>query len=294
MDIGSLLLGLALLLGIAFIVARPLLEQSAPPEAPARPADDLVSHREQVLTQLRDLDFDHAMGKINQEDYTAQRAQLVAEGVAILKQLDALGVGQPASAQPAAGLAPDDAIEAAVAQLRARRAAADRPAPAQRDLDAEIEAGVAARRRAAGNKPPAGRRDPEAEIEASVAARRAANAARPAPVKPSADKPNGAETAAAARLVTPPAGQPGPASEPTIIGQPAAAARPTGAEALACAQCGAEVLPDDRFCPKCGSALTVACGNCGRTARAGDQFCASCGQSLPGAVVGLRPARAQS
>jgi RNA polymerase subunit RPABC4/transcription elongation factor Spt4 len=224
MDIGSLLLGLALLLVIAFIVARPLLEQTGVPEQPAGPADHLLASREQVLTQLRDLDFDQATGKINQEDYAAQRAQLVADGVAILKQLDAPGIeaGQPATAvDPTPVAAPADEIEAAVAQLRARRASAARPAPttaapAPRNLDDEIEATVA-ERRAAGPKK------------------------QPAPAK------------------------------------------------LACAQCGTEVLPNDRFCPKCGSALTIACGNCGRVARAGDQFCAYCGQSLPAPAPAGQP-----
>jgi RNA polymerase subunit RPABC4/transcription elongation factor Spt4 len=232
MDIGSLLLGLALLLVIALIVARPLLEQTGVREQPANPADQLIASREQVLTQLRDLDFDQATGKINQEDYAAQRGQLVAEGVAILKQLDALGIeaGQPATPSAAApAMAPADEIEAAVAQLRARRASAAaieptlnrapaRAAPSPRNLDDEIEASVAERRAA------------------------------------------------------------GPAKQPT-------------AAKLACAQCGADVQADDRFCPKCGSALTIACGNCGRAARAGDQFCAYCGQPLPTPVAAGQPVR---
>ncbi len=230
MDIGSLLLGLALLLVIAFIVVRPLLEQTAAHEQLASPADQLLGNREQVLTQLRDLDFDQAMGKINQEDYAAQRAQLVGQGVGILKQLDVLGMRDAAAAEPAGAVAveaaPADEIEAAVAKLRARRAASAKPAPAKRSLDAEIEA--------------------------SVAERRAAD-----------------------------------------LGKQAVAKLP-GAEKLACARCGTEVLPNDAFCPKCGSALTIACGHCGRVARAGGQFCAQCGQPLPAPVGGLRQAKVQS
>ena len=176
-----------------------------------------------MLTQLRDLDFDRATGKFNDVDYAAQRAQLVAEGTGILKQLDALGL----AAEP-----PADSIEAAVAELRARRAGSAPPAPklaGPASLDAAIEARVAERRGAGGLVAPAG------------------------------------------------ANPPGPAN-------------------LACVECGAEVLPNDRFCPKCGLPLTVNCGNCGRLARAGDQFCAQCGQSLPAAAPGgrqQRPAEAQ-
>jgi RNA polymerase subunit RPABC4/transcription elongation factor Spt4 len=57
--------------------------------------------------------------------------------------------------------------------------------------------------------------------------------------------------------------------------------KPATAASLTCGQCGAAVLPDDRFCPKCGTPQMIACGHCGRVARAGDQFCAQCGQSLP-------------
>jgi len=139
MDIGSLLLGLALLLVIAFVVARPLIEHADTAEQAPNAADQLLAGREQVLTQLRDLDFDHAMSKINEVDYAAQRAHLVAEGVAILKQLDALGLAPG----PAEGAAPEPADE--IEAVR-RRGAPARPANTTDGLDAEIEASVAARR----------------------------------------------------------------------------------------------------------------------------------------------------
>ncbi len=109
MDLGSLLLGLALLLLVAFIVARPLIEGRRLDEAGPTPADDLLAEREGILAALRDLDFDHAMGKIADEDYAPQRAQLVARGVEALKQLERLGV--------------EDAIEQAIAARRKARPA---------------------------------------------------------------------------------------------------------------------------------------------------------------------------
>jgi hypothetical protein len=209
MDIGSILLGLALLLIVAFIVARPLLEGSRHRDRQPGPADQLLAERERVLVQLRDLDFDHATGKIMDDDYAAQRAQLVAQGVAILKQLDALTAAMapvPAGANGQAATL-DDEIEAAVVRARGR---------------------------------PAGPADDE--IEALVAQRRAS----PAPVP----------------------------------GQ------------MTCAECGAAVVAEDRFCPKCGAAQTVACPACGRVARSGDVFCGSCGQRLPAPAGGLSQAQA--
>ena len=241
MDIGSLLLGLALLVVVVFIAGRPLLEQAGQREQPATPAEQLINSRERVLVQLRDLDFDDATGKINAEDYAAQRAKLVAEGVAILKQLDALGVTPEEAAAT-----PDDAIEAAVAQRRAGRAPAGPSAAvvARAQRDSPRPAGAAPGRvtrapkaTAAPARPLANRRDVDAEIEANIAQRRSKT--------------------------------------------PEVGAAATNGHGLRCGQCGADVLASDRFCPKCGSPQIVACGNCGREARAGDQFCAQCGQALP-------------
>ena len=115
MDLGSLFLGLALLLLVALVVVRPLLDSRHPHTRQPGPAEALLAQREQILVQLRDLDFDHTLGKLGEDDYAAQRAQLVAQGVEALKQLDALGLSLPAaSAAPASG----DEIEAAIARRR--------------------------------------------------------------------------------------------------------------------------------------------------------------------------------
>ncbi len=143
MDLGSLLLALALVVAVAAFVARPLLQRnSARPFAAA--SDDLVAQREAVLIELRDLDFDHATGKIGDDDYAAQRARLTAKGVEIFRALDAR--------RPAAD---GDDIEKAIA---ARRRGESRPGPkAARPVvpraDGDIEKAVAARRRRAESPP---------------------------------------------------------------------------------------------------------------------------------------------
>ena len=152
MDLGSLLLGLALLLLVAFIVARPILERRDMPDQEISRADQLVAERESLLAALRDLDFDHATGKISDEDYTPQRAQFVAQGVAILKHLDALGPALPEHAVSA-----EDEIERAVAARR-RSSLERRATPAARAVqsaDDLIEAAVAARRKPAPAQRPA-------------------------------------------------------------------------------------------------------------------------------------------
>ena len=137
MDLGSILLGVALLLIVAFLVARPWLEPGAGGEAEADPAAPLLLERERTLAALRDLDFDHATGKLPEDDYAAQRAQLVAQGAEVLRQLDALA---PAGA-PTPGAGVEDEIEAAIARRRTS------PAPAApRHPEADIEAAIAQRR----------------------------------------------------------------------------------------------------------------------------------------------------
>ena len=114
MDIGSLLLALALLVLVAAFVAQPLIDKRGGSPGPA-PADELVARREAVLIELRDLDFDHSTGKVNDDDYTAQRARLVANGAEVLRQLAAIK-----------SAAPDDPLEKMIAARRqARQAAPD-------------------------------------------------------------------------------------------------------------------------------------------------------------------------
>ncbi len=139
MDIGSLLLALALVVAVAAFVARPLLQRNS--ARPFAASDDLVAQREAVLIELRDLDFDHATGKIGDDDYAAQRARLTAKGVEIFRALDAR--------RPAPASNNGDDIEKAIA---ARRRGQSRPGPkAARPVvsraDDDIEKAVAARRR---------------------------------------------------------------------------------------------------------------------------------------------------
>lgn len=111
MDITSILIGLALLALVAFGVGYPFIERRGLREEHATTAESLLAEREAVLAALRDLDFDQTVGKVLPEDYAAQRAELVARGVTVLKQMDALGI-------PNAETSADEAIEQAVARRR--------------------------------------------------------------------------------------------------------------------------------------------------------------------------------
>jgi hypothetical protein len=125
---GSLLLALALLVIVGIYVLRPLLSAPAAPRRAPGKREALESEKEAILAQIRTIDFDHETGTLLDEDYEQLRARLVAAAADVLRELDVL---EPAAPTAAAEL---DEIEAAVAQRRRQRAAAD------------IEAAVAQRR----------------------------------------------------------------------------------------------------------------------------------------------------
>jgi hypothetical protein len=52
--------------------------------------DFLEELKEQIYTNLRDLNFEYQAGKYPQEDYNAQRAVLEGEAAAVLAEMDQL------------------------------------------------------------------------------------------------------------------------------------------------------------------------------------------------------------
>ncbi len=120
MDLGSFLIMTGLGLLVVAFLARPLLDR----RVSGATADDhqlsaLQAERDKILTMLREIDMDQAMGKIGADDFQTQRAALMTHGSAVLRELDALGE-VPAESTPGSDDL-DAAIEAAVA---ARRGAA--------------------------------------------------------------------------------------------------------------------------------------------------------------------------
>jgi hypothetical protein len=118
MDLGAILVLIALLVGVGLFLAAPLMGRlpGANFEG-SQEASSLLAERDRVINALQELDFDFKLGKIPDEDYPPQRAALLQRGADILRQLDEL---QP---KPKAALvAHSDAsarIERAVAEGRA-------------------------------------------------------------------------------------------------------------------------------------------------------------------------------
>ncbi len=151
MDIGSIFLILALLILVLLFISRPLFEHRAKAdnEEGSQPAQSslsaLLAERDRALTALRDLDFDHSLGKVSEEDYPEQRTALVQRGADILRRLDEL---QPQPAGPTPVEKSPDQLEAAIASRRLALAAAARPNGHGAAPDDQIEVMIANRRRA--------------------------------------------------------------------------------------------------------------------------------------------------
>ncbi len=140
MDIGSLFFLLGVLVFVAIFISRPFFEHKATSVSlEEHHYSALLAERDRILTALRELEFDHELGKIPEAAYPFQRAGLMKRGADILRQIDAL-TGQSA---PAIDL--DAQIEAAVAARRA----AEQPQPATPAApDDDLETLIASRRRA--------------------------------------------------------------------------------------------------------------------------------------------------
>jgi hypothetical protein len=122
MDIGSILIGLALALLVAAYISRPLLVKDGQAVTREdRQLSELQAMRDRILNRLQELDMDFTMGKILEEDYQLERQGLMTQGADVLKAIDALVGGAPGQAR---GALAEDEIEAAVTRLRGK----DKPA----------------------------------------------------------------------------------------------------------------------------------------------------------------------
>lgn len=93
MDIGSILLIVALMILVGLYISQPLLTRKAVAGNPRQNIIDhdlsvLLAEKERILEALDELDNDYELGKIPEEEYPTQRADMLKRGANILRQLD--------------------------------------------------------------------------------------------------------------------------------------------------------------------------------------------------------------
>lgn len=123
MSVPGLLIALLLSLVALAIVAHPLLRPARPRRSAGsslrRESERVQTYYERVLTNIRDLDEDFATGKINEDDYRAEREVWAQRGIQLLRVRDQLEREGSSAAAGKDAEQIDQAIEEAVAAYRA-------------------------------------------------------------------------------------------------------------------------------------------------------------------------------
>ena len=86
-------LAIVILLALAWFVSAPLREREQGEEVAEGDVEDpvlaeLEDRKEAKYREIRDAELDRAQGKLNERDFHRQDAELRAEAIAILKELD--------------------------------------------------------------------------------------------------------------------------------------------------------------------------------------------------------------
>jgi len=138
MDIGAIFFTLAVVTLVGMYVSQPYIQRRGRRATQEdHEYSTLMAEYDRAVNTLQELDFDNALGKVPADDYPRQRAELLAKGADLLRNLDAM---QPQET----GRDAESRIEAAVASRRAD-ASASNPATVLDDDD--LESLIAARRK---------------------------------------------------------------------------------------------------------------------------------------------------
>jgi hypothetical protein len=131
MSYEGLLVSLILAAVVVLVIAAPLIRRNTRRASSdtqlLKQRDRLLVYYERVLTNIRDLDEDHATGKMLDDDYTTEREVWVQRGIQVLKALDELEAGSPILDMDDAAVdeAIDDALEAAIQAYKNQSRAAN-------------------------------------------------------------------------------------------------------------------------------------------------------------------------
>jgi hypothetical protein len=117
-SIEGLIVSVILLTITLLLVALPLLQHETTFTADAarlgKQRERLLAYYERVLTNLRDLDEDHATGKMPDADYALEREEWVQRGIQVLRAIDSLHDNSLITGETTDDAAVDEAIDHAI------------------------------------------------------------------------------------------------------------------------------------------------------------------------------------
>jgi hypothetical protein len=142
MELTAIIFSLAVLILVGIYLYAPFIERRARRiTEEEHELSALMAERDRVINSLQELDFDHKLGKIPEEDYPVQRANLLQKGADILRRIDSLAP-QSVSAQDT-----EARLERAIAARRADASLARVEAS-----DDDLESMISARRKTRSSK----------------------------------------------------------------------------------------------------------------------------------------------
>jgi hypothetical protein len=104
MEIGSILIILAITVLVIAYLLKPILEgETGPSNSPSQELSTLKAQRDQILESIRDWDMSFQMGKVGEKEYRPYRQTLAQQGASVLRAIDELikSVGLAVEASPA-------------------------------------------------------------------------------------------------------------------------------------------------------------------------------------------------
>ncbi len=129
MELTAIFFSLAVLILVGMYLYAPFMERRARRVTEEEhELSTLMAERDRVINSLQELDFDFKLGKVPEEEYPTQRANLLQRGADVLRKIDSLAP-QPASTQDT-----EDRLERAIAARRADGAVA-KPEISDDDLE---------------------------------------------------------------------------------------------------------------------------------------------------------------
>lgn len=135
-----LIFAIVVVLGLALAAVLYPLFQTPPAETPSEQgnvqAQELLVQRDNIYQAIRDLETDHQVGKLAEEDYQTFTAHLKGQAAEVLQQLGRLDRDGTAAPNRL-----DDALEEAIRSRRkAARPQESAPVALSENLEAQIEA----------------------------------------------------------------------------------------------------------------------------------------------------------